>query len=205
MLTRTSTTKRLLPRAALRAAILALAASLGACSLIIPPKPSSIYDLKAPPAFTVRGTSSAQLLVPTPTTLKSLDNNRIAARPTEQEYAYLPQANWVDSLPRLLQTRLSETLQNTGRVHAAAVPGQGLLIDYQIIVDIRAFELTREGAVADLDVKLMNDKTGRVVSSREFRAVAPVQGRAAEAVVAGLDQSMASVFEQITNWVIGQT
>ena len=78
-----------------------------------------------------------------------------------------------------------ETLQNSGRARAVAVPGQGLLIDYQIVLDVRAFEYTSEGAVADFVVRVMDDRNGRVVRSRGFRYVVPVASRGTAAIVAG--------------------
>jgi cholesterol transport system auxiliary component len=180
----------------------ALAGSLGACSAILPQRPPAIYDLKPPEAISSSSRTQAQILIPVPSALRALSTERIAARPSAQEYAYLPGATWSDVLPRLVQTRLLETFQNTGRVHAAALPGQGLMIDYQVIVDVRAFELTGAGGLVDLNVTVMNDKTGRVVASREFRDLVPVAGAANPAVVAALNTAMDRVFGEIVRWTL---
>ncbi|MBW3535692.1 MAG: apolipoprotein N-acyltransferase [Gemmatimonadetes bacterium] len=58
---------------------------------------------------------------------------------------------------RAATTGLTLVIDPTGRVRAAAVPGQGLLIDYQVVVDIRAFEYTAEGAAAELAQALEAD------------------------------------------------
>jgi cholesterol transport system auxiliary component len=151
----------------------------------------------------VAAQGQAQVLVPEPTTVRALDTDRIAARPNAVEYAYLPGAVWSDRLPKLLQTRLMQTLQNSGRARAVSVPGQGLLIDYQVVLDVRAFEYTNEGAVADMVVKVMNDRNGRVLRSRAFRQVVPVSGRGSAAVVVALDQAMDAIFVDIANWALG--
>jgi cholesterol transport system auxiliary component len=180
-----------------------LALALAGCAAILPQRASDIYDLTAPGrASTARG--GLQVLVPEPSALKALDTDRIAARPAPSQYAYLPNAVWSDSLPKLLQARLMQTLQNSGRVRAAGLPGQGLVIDYQLVVDIRAFELTGEGALAEFSVKLMDDSNGRVVRSRVFRHVEPVASSANEAVVAGLDAAMDSAFLEITRWAFAR-
>ena len=88
-------------------------------------------------------------------------------------------------------------------MRAVAVPGQGLLIDYQIVLDVRAFELTPEGAVADFAVRVMNDRNGRVVRSRIFRYVVPVTQRGTAAVVTALDQAMEQAFTDIADWAFG--
>ena len=189
-----------LPRGSRLAALL-LAAAVAGCTSLIAGAPSAIYDLSAPgdPAGS-QGT--AQILVPEPTTVRALDTDRIAARPTPAEYAYLPGAVWSDRLPKLLQTRLVQTLQNSGRARAIGVPGQGILVDFQLVVDVRAFELTQEGAVADFVAKVMDDSNGRVVGTRSFRQVVPVTSRGTAAVVQALDQAMDQAFVEIANWAL---
>lgn len=188
-------------RSSVRLSAPALAAALLAgCAAILPQSPNAIFDLSAPGEIVQAPRGRLQVLVPKPSALKALDTERIAARPVPAEYAYLPGAVWSDTLPDLLQARLMETLQNSGRVRAAALPGQGLIIDYQLVVDVRAFELRDEGAMAELAVKLMDDSNGRVVRSRVFREVVPVASTTNSAIVEGLDAAMDAVFLDITRW-----
>jgi cholesterol transport system auxiliary component len=177
---------------------------LGACASIIPKSPDNIYDLAAPESIGPTSGTPRQILVPEPSALKSLDTERIAARPSDIEYAYLPKAVWTDRLPKLLQTRLMETLQNTGRVRAVGVPGQGLLIDYQIVMDIRAFEISDSEAVVSLGVKLMNDRSGRVSATRIVDARAPVSGSTNSDYVAALNAAMNQAFSEIATWVLAR-
>jgi cholesterol transport system auxiliary component len=180
-----------------------LAALAGGCTTLVAGPPNAIFDLDAPQVPGDAPTRNLQVLVPEPTTVRALDTDRIAARPTPSEYAYLPGAVWSDSLPNLLQARLVETLQNSGRVRAVAVPGQGLLIDQQIVLDVRAFELRSDGAYVDFAVRVMDDRNGRVLRSRVFRYVVPVKGNGAPVVVAALDQALGQAFIDITKWAYG--
>lgn len=183
---------------------LAAVAALGACASIIPKAPDNIYDLAAPESIGPTSGTPRQILVPEPSALKSLDTERIAARPSDLEYAYLPKAVWTDRLPKLLQTKLMETLQNTGRVRAVGVPGQGLLIDYQIVMDVRAFEIADSEAVVSLSVKLMNDRNGRVRGTRIVEARAPVSGSANGDYVSALNAAMNQAFSEIASWVLAR-
>jgi cholesterol transport system auxiliary component len=179
-----------------------LAAALGGCAALIPQSPNAIFDLSAPgEAGSPRG--GVQVLVPVPATVAALDTNRIAARPAPSQYAYLPDAEWSDTLPQLLQARMVEALQNVGRVRAAGLPGQGLLIDYQLVMDIRAFELRDEGAVAEFGVKLMNDRDGRVIRTRVVRHVVPAASTENAVVVAALDAAMDEAYLEIVRWAFG--
>jgi cholesterol transport system auxiliary component len=191
-------------RASLKAGLAALlvAAVLAGCTSLVAGRPNAIFDLTAPgDAQPPKG--RAQVLVPEPTTVRALDTDRIAARPGPSEYAYLPNAVWSDRLPKLLQMRLVETLQNSGRARAVAVPGQGLLIDLQIILDVRAFEYRSEGAVADFVVRVMDDRTGRVMRSGAFRHVVPITAGGTGGIVQALDQAMDQAFVEIANWAMG--
>jgi cholesterol transport system auxiliary component len=203
-----SATRRARLRAGLRvAAVFVLAATLSACALArlaVPSRPAAIYDLTAPADFPVPSGTRAQLLIPEPSAFSALDSERIAIRPSPGQYAYLPQAVWSDSLPRLLQARLMEAFQNTGRIRAAGLPGQGLLIDYQVILDIRAFEIRGADAVAAFTVKLMDDRSGQVVATRIVRVAAPVAAGGNESAVAALDAAMDAAFIETVGWVLAR-
>ena len=58
---------------------------------------------------------------------------------------YLKGAQWADRLPKVVQARLADTFQKSGRFGGVGRPGEGLAIDYQVIVDIRAFEVRVDG------------------------------------------------------------
>jgi cholesterol transport system auxiliary component len=183
------------------AGALHLALALAGCAAVLPHSPNAIFDLSAPGE--VRTTHGGpQVLVPQPVTVAALDTNRIAARPSSSEYAYLPDAQWSDTLPKLLQARLIEALDNSGRVRAAARPGQGLLIDYQLVLDIRAFELQGQNAVAEFAVKLMDDRNGKVLRSRVVRSAVPVAAGDNATIVAGLDAAMDQAFAEIIRWAV---
>jgi cholesterol transport system auxiliary component len=186
------------------AAILAVplvALVLSGCTALLAGAPKDIFDLSAPGDVNAPS-GGLQILVPEPTTVRALDTDRIAARPMPSEYAYLPGAVWSDRLPKLLQARLVETLQNSGRVRAAAVPGQGLLIDYQLLLDVRAFEVTGDAAVVDFSVRLMDDRNGRVMRARVFRYAVGLAARDNANMVAALDAAMDMAFTDIAGWAL---
>jgi cholesterol transport system auxiliary component len=190
-------------RLALGAMLIAGVAGLGACS-VLSGDPPRIYDLTAPKSLaTVRAATSAQILVPEPSAVKAVDSDRIMVREAGNEISYLGDAQWSDRLPRLVQLRLVEALENSGRVKAVGRPGQGLLIDYQLVTDIRAFELSVGGGrrvVVEIGVKLMNDRTGKVIATETFRAEAPAGGDAPALVVRALDQAFGTAVADLANW-----
>ena len=73
----------------------------------------------------------------------------------------------------------------------------------QVVVDVRAFEYAAEGAVADFVVRVMDDRTGRVIRSRTFRHVVPIASGGNAGIVQALDYAMDQAFVEIANWALG--
>ena len=175
---------------------------LGGCS-VLPTGSIDTYDLSATSQATSARTVSAQVLVPEPVALKALDTERILVRPKPSEINYYPGAQWSDRLPKLVQSRLIESFENSAHVRAGR-PGQGLLIDYQVVTEIRAFEYdaTTRKARIEISAKLMNDHTGRVVTSEVFRSEVDCASDSAKAVVTALDAALDLQLKAIIGWAI---
>jgi len=197
-------------RAAARLAGLALVGLLGGCATLVgaDTKAPTIYDLSAPTDFPgLAGRSSAQILVPLPSATDSLSSSRIAVRQAGGEISYLPKVTWSDQVPPLVQTVLIRALENSGRVKAAARPGESLAIDQQVIVDVRAFELDVTAAPAAhvaLGVKLLDDRNGHVIATRVIDVRVPSAGDRADAAVVALDKAMDGALQQAVAFVVGR-
>lgn len=187
-----------------RLAALVVAGALSACaSLGGATTTPDIYDLSAPTEFAgVTGRAPAQLLVPVPSAVEALSTNRVVVRPTPAQIAYYPGASWSDALPALVQTKLLRAFENSGRANAVGFPGQSLAIDYQVIIDIRAFEFdaVSRTAYVELGTKLLDDRSGRVRATEVFQARVPAAVDNAAEVVAALDRASGEVFTKIVQW-----
>ena len=172
------------------------------------PAPLDTYDLSAA-AVEAAGPRRArtQILVAEPGALKALDGENVVVRPSAGSVEFLKGAQWADRLPRVVQARLVEALQATGRLGGVGKPGEGLAIDYQVVTEIRAFEVRLDGAAraeVSLYVKLLNDRNGVVRAARGFTATAPLSGGAGnDAYVAALDRAFAQVQRDLVAWVLG--
>ena len=103
----------------------------------------------------------------------------------------------------IVQARLAETFQRSGEFGGVGRPGEGLAIDYQIIAEIRAFEVRVNGgeqAEVELFVRILNDRNGVVRASRTFTATAPVAGTGNNAYVAALDNAFGQAAVEIVDW-----
>lgn len=163
------------------------------------------YDLSAARVEAGASAKTRQILVPDPTALKMLDSEQVLVRLSSSEVRYLAKAQWSDKLPKIVQAKLVETFENTGRLGGVGKPGQGLAIDYQLVTDIRAFEIDTSGsdsASVEISVKLLNDRNGTVRAQQVFRAVVPTSGSQNSAYIAALDRAFAKVTADIVAWTL---
>lgn len=151
--------------------------------------------------------SRAQILIAEPSALKSLDGQNIVIKPSPGEIQYLKGAQWADRLPKVVQAKLAEAFQSTGRVGGVGKPGEGLAIDYQVITEIRAFEIRLGGsdqAYVELFVRILNDRNGTVRASRTFTAQSSVSGTGNPAYAAALDRAFHAATDEIVDWSLGR-
>lgn len=162
------------------------------------------FDLSTPKASVSAPARKRQVLVTEPTAVKALDSDQIVVRVGGGEIQYLAKAQWSDRLPRLVQARLVQSLENTGKLAGVGKPGQGLAIDDQIVSDIRAFEIvTTSNSMArvEISVKLLNDRNGTVRAQQSFSAEVPA-GSGNPSFVKAMDRGFAAVTDDIVAWVL---
>lgn len=170
------------------------------------PAPLDTYELSAPvidPAG--RRRTRTQILVAEPSALKPLDGENIVVKPGPGSVEFLKGAQWSDRLPKVVQARLAETFQRSGRFGGVGKPGEGLAIDYQVIVEIRAFDIVVGGgqrARAELFVRILNDRNGVVRAARSFSAEVPVAGSGNDGFAAALDAAFGRVATDIVGWTV---
>ncbi len=186
----------------LAAALLAL--GLSACSTA---SVVNIYDLGAPAQISgLKVNTRSQILVQEPSALKSLDAQDIVVKTSPTQIEYLARSQWPDRLPKVVQARLVEAFENTGRVRAVSKPGEGLVIDYQIVTDIRSFQANigtgESAAQVSLSVKLVSDRTGKVLRAKVFDARVPLGGTDASSVVNGINEAFDKIARELVKWVL---
>ncbi|MER8582424.1 ABC-type transport auxiliary lipoprotein family protein [Mesorhizobium sp. M1423] len=188
----------------LKSGAVLLALALASCAALPGggPAPLDTFELSAP-SLEARAHSRRQILIAQPSALKALDSQNIVIKPSPRSIQYLKGAQWADRLPIIVQARLAETFQRSGSFTGVGKPGEGLAIDYQVIVEIRSFEVRVDGgqhAEVELFVRLLNDRNGEVRASKTFSAIAPVSGNGNQAYVGALDAAFGDAAGQIVRW-----
>ncbi len=188
-----------MPNAAARLLLIAgLCASLAACG----GQPQrTTFDLTAPGDVGRVGGARGQLVVNEPTATQALDTDRILVR-DNGVLSYLPDAQWADRLPRLFQTRLIQTFENASRLGSVGRPGDRVVADNALNVDIRSFgvEAATGEAVVEVTARIVSDRTGRVGAARAFSARLPVGSISGPASAVTLDLAMSQVLRELVKW-----
>jgi len=164
---------------------------------------TTAFDLSAPREAARGGRIAGQLIVAEPTSVQAFEAERIVAKDQAGTVSLIGGGQWADRLPRLVQTRLIQTLEGGSRTRAVGRPGDGITGDNQLNTEIRAFNFdARTGeAVVEISAKLVDLKSGRVLNGRLFSARTPVGSANVGEVAPALDKSATTVFVAIARWL----
>lgn len=186
---------------------LCLAVLSGCSGGLIPQTPPDTYGLTGSPVISGQNAPRRQILIAEPVALKALDSEQIVIKPTPSSIQYLAKSQWSDRLPKMVQAKLVQAFENSGRVGGVGRPGEGLAIDYQISTSIRSFEIRVNGgetAVVEISAKVINDRNGSVKASEVFSSSVPVRGSGNPAYVGALDRAFENVTEELVQWALAR-
>ncbi|MCF4125531.1 ABC-type transport auxiliary lipoprotein family protein [Methylobacterium sp. SyP6R] len=177
-----------------------LALLLGACGSGAVP---TTFDLTALPGAARSGAARRSIVVAEPVGLQPFEADRIIVREPGGSVSFLGGGQWADRLPRLVQTRVIQSLENANRLKSVSRPGDKVAADTVLITELRAFDInagTRE-AVVDLSAKLVQESSGTVVAARVFQARVPVAEVNAAVAANGLDRALSMVLADLVRWI----
>jgi cholesterol transport system auxiliary component len=164
--------------------------------------PPATFDIAAPREGLGSRPGRSLLVIAEPSALQAIDTNRVMVI-TRGGIAYLGGVQWADRAPKLLQVRLIQTFENAKRLTAVGRPGDRLLPAAQINSEIRRFgieEATGE-AVIEMSVKIVNDRTGRILAGQIFTKRVPSAGIDGATAAAALDLAAQGALRDIVAWV----
>jgi phospholipid/cholesterol/gamma-HCH transport system substrate-binding protein len=166
-----------------------------------------IFDLVAPVSFPpAEKTSTSQLVVAEPTSVVALDTQKIIVAPGAGESLATEVAEWSDTVPKLLQAMIIQSFENSNYLGAVARPTDNLTFDYQLLLDLRIFQIERSSADSAKPIahvafaaKILGNQ-GRIVASRTFNAQAARPDTNAPGAVAALNDAFRQAATQLVEW-----
>ena len=162
-----------------------------------------VYDLTAPHDFpAIKKTPSGQFSVAEPTAVLMFDTQKILVRPSGTEGPTFTNAKWSDNIPKLLQARIIQSFENANLLRSVARPMEGLTSSYQLLIDIRSFQLSVSAAPqaeVEFSAKILGDN-GKIVDARIFHASVPATAADAPAAAAALDNAFGKAAVELVVW-----
>ncbi|MDF3932858.1 ABC-type transport auxiliary lipoprotein family protein [Pseudomonas citronellolis] len=187
----------------------ALAALLGACSILPKAETPDIYLLPAaqqPPRATPAVNWS--LRVDAPKASQVLDGNRIAVQSEGDMLSVYKSVRWADAAPSLLRDRLLDAFRADGRIQALSSDEVSLQADLELGGDLRAFQSEYRGkaveAVVILEARLVRNASQRIVASRRFEVRQPAGGTQVPEVVKAFGQAGDRLAAEVVGWTLQQ-
>ncbi len=187
--------------------VVAMTLLVGACEgLSVGSKggPPPTYDLSAPENFPRSGrTARGQIIIPDATATPTLDSEKIIVRPAEGQITALADAQWSERLTKLVQVRTIQAFENANRLRAVGRPSDRITADYQLLLDIRAFEILVPGGPAaevEISAKIVAEGSGRIIAAHIFRATIPASSAQGAAAIAALDAAFGKVATDVVLW-----
>lgn len=185
-------------------------AGLVGCGGLLPglgPAPN-VYDLS--PKNTFREDLPAvswQLVVEEPTASSGLDTERIALKPNALEYKYFAEARWSERAPKLVQTLVVESFENSGKIVAVGRQSIGLRSDYNLKGELREFQAEYGDGGAPkvhvkLVVKLVRQPRLEIVAAKSFENIVQAKDNQLPSIIFAFDEALDKLLRQMVEWAL---
>jgi phospholipid/cholesterol/gamma-HCH transport system substrate-binding protein len=167
-----------------------------------PPVIKAVYDLHPASGFAAPAKSyKGQLAIAEPTAVVMFDTQKLLLAPG-LDYPGFAGAQWSDSIPKLLQAKLIQSFENYDIGHAPLRANDAVPADYQLLIDIRSFQLTGEGepgAEIAFSARILA-KDGHVIGSKLLQQSARLDRPEPIAAVAAFDAAFDSIAKELIAW-----
>ncbi|AMY69527.1 ABC-type transport auxiliary lipoprotein family protein [Frigidibacter mobilis] len=199
-------------RPALLALALLLMSGCGALTAVSEASaPRDAYTLSPVVAASAPAAGRGHLVVELPSSAGALANDRILIKPVAFQAQYLPDAQWSEPAPALVQTLLVTSFQNLGGFRLVGRTGAGLMPDYTLMTELQEFHAQPAGPDAkplDIHVSammtLIRESDRRIIGSHRFATTALVQTDQSADIVQGFDSALQTLLREAVVWTGAQ-
>ncbi len=191
--------------------VLVLTAALAGCGGLLPvagPAPD-LYNLTPKSTFN-EGLPQVdwQLVIEEPLAAGGLDTTHIALRPTPTELRYFAESRWTERAPKMIQTLLVESFENTARIVAVGRQAIGLRSDFNLKTELREFQAEYFGGSSEarvrvrINAKIVKQPRQVIVASQSFESLQSAQGSGVKSIVDAFDLALGGVIKQLVEWTL---
>lgn len=188
--------------------VLALMLPLAGCGGLIPglEGPKNLYNLSPKSSFRQDlPRVNWQLVIEEPLAAGGLNEASIAYKPSSLEVRYFKEVRWTERVPRMVQTLLVESFENSNTIVAVGRQAIGLRADYSLLTEIREFQAEKMGGGTvrvRINAKLIRQPRQIIVQSQSFEASVPDRGESMDQTILVWDEALGRTLKQIVEWTI---
>ncbi|MEZ5865500.1 MAG: ABC-type transport auxiliary lipoprotein family protein [Geminicoccaceae bacterium] len=191
----------------------ALGLPLCACASLIPlpgQRAPTLYNLTPKTTFN-EGLDEldVRILVEPPSAAGGLNTARIALKPDPTLLDYYADALWVEVVPIMVQTLVTESLDASGSLDVLGPDAQSLRPDYVLRLHIREFQAEYDQGLDQpplvnvrLQARLLGMPRRQPLASFAAQQFARADGTSLDRVVLAYDEALGGVLRQIVQWVV---
>ena len=148
-----------------------------------------------------------QLTVDTPVAQAGLNSARIALRHSPISLDYYARANWTDTAPKMVQTLLVESFENSGKIVSVGRQSVTLRADYSLLTELREFQAEYDGAGPPeahvrINVKLVKMPQRHIVGTLTVDRIERAESTDLDAVVHAFDAALGKALRRVVEWTL---
>ncbi len=160
-----------------------------------------------------------QLLVEVPQSPAGVNTARIALRDSPIEMRYFDLANWTDLAPKMIQTLIVESFENSEKIIAVGREAIGLRADYILKTELREFQAEYAQRLPDntdsglgnvpppairvrINAKLIKMPRRSIVASKNFEYTVEATANSMEAIIGGFDDALGKSMRRLVEWTL---
>lgn len=199
-----------------------VAGAAGACSIPIPGggEPPRQYVLTPKSTFP-KGLPRAewQILIEPPVAAAGLSTARIPLQDSPIELRYFTRANWTDFAPKMVQTLMIESFENSKKIVGVGREQIGLRSDFVLKTELREFQAEYQERLPQdvstmsagsapplvrvrINAKLVKMPRREIVASANFERKIEAERNTMQAIIGAFDESLGKVLKSIVVWTL---
>lgn len=178
-----------------------------ACNILPEPRQYDVYRL--PPSTIAAGTGTPldlSLRIARPASSDQLGGSQIAVIPDGHRMIVYQGARWSSPVPSLWRDHMLDAFQNDGRVRKLSSDADIFQADVELAGVLRAFQTeyrnNKPEVIVRLDANLVAVASRRILASRRFEVIEPVQGEQVPEVVEAFGRASDHLAADIIEWTL---
>lgn len=183
--------------------------ALGACDPILPGQgpPPTLYTLTPKSTFPAGlPRVTWQLVLEVPYAPATLNTVRVGIMPQPTVFEYYARSSWSDRAPLMVQTLMTESFENTGRIVSIGRESIGLRADFVLKTELREFQMEafRDPPQVRVRVhaKLVQMPEREIVAANEFGHLEAANPDDMQQVIGAFDTALGKVLKELVEWTL---